>query len=113
MAYDQQLAMQVRAALSGEASFTEREMFGGIGFMLSGNMACGVIGNDLIVRVGPEAYETELNHAGVKQFDMTGRPMRGWVLVTPEALSTEASIHNWVKKGLEFARSLPAKSSAT
>jgi TfoX/Sxy family transcriptional regulator of competence genes len=109
MAYDQHLAMQVRAAFSDEESYTEREMFGGIGFMISGNMACGVLGDDLIVRVGPQSYETELRHSGVKEFDMTGRPMRGWVLVTPTALETEASLRSWVQKGLEFSRTLPKK----
>jgi TfoX/Sxy family transcriptional regulator of competence genes len=109
MAYDQQLAMQVRAALNNEEIFTEREMFGGIGFMICGNMACGVIGDDLIVRVGPPSYERELNRPGVKEFDMTGRPMRGWVLVTPTALAAETSLRSWVEKGLKFARTLPKK----
>jgi TfoX/Sxy family transcriptional regulator of competence genes len=109
MAYDHQLAMQARAALASQESLTEREMFGGIGFMVSGNMACGVIGEDIIIRVGPEAYEDELEREGVKEFDMTGRPMRGWVRVTPTAFTTEAALRDWVHKGLAFASTLPAK----
>jgi TfoX/Sxy family transcriptional regulator of competence genes len=109
MPYDKQMAMQIRAALSGEQALTEREMFGGIGFMISGNMACGVSGNDLIVRVGPEAYEDALQQEGVVEFDMTGRPMRGWVFVRASALPSDAELNHWVHKGVSFARTLPAK----
>jgi TfoX/Sxy family transcriptional regulator of competence genes len=109
MAYDRQLAMQVRAALSKEQAMTEREMFGGIGFMIAGNMACGVNGDDLIVRVGPDDYVSALNEAGVSEFDMTGRPMRGWVLVDPAALPTDSDLRRWVQRGVSFARTLPAK----
>lgn len=109
MAYDRQLAMQVRAALSSEQAMTEREMFGGIGFMIAGNMACGVSGDDLIVRVGPDDYVSALNEEGVSEFDMTGRPMRGWVVVEPAAIPTDSELHRWVQRGLSFARTLPAK----
>ena len=109
MAYDKQLAMQVRSALSSQQSLTEREMFGGIGFMIAGNMACGVNGDDLIVRVGPDAYEQALAQEGVKEFDMTGRPMRGWVIVSDSKMSTDAELNAWVHKGALFARTLPAK----
>ena len=109
MAYDRQLAMQVRAALSKEETMTEREMFGGIGFMVAGNMACGVTGDDLIVRVGPDNYESALNEAGVSEFDMTGRPMRGWVVVESAAMPTDSELRRWVQRGVTFARTLPAK----
>jgi TfoX/Sxy family transcriptional regulator of competence genes len=109
MAYDKQLAMQVRAALGGQESLTQREMFGGIGFMIAGNMACGVIADDLIIRVGPDDYDQALRQEGVKEFDMTGRPMRGWVLVTGTGMNTDAELSAWVQKGVTFARSLPAK----
>ena len=101
--------MQVRAALSGHRSLSEREMFGGLGFMISGNMACGINGEDLIVRVGPDAYEAALLQEGVSQFDMTGRPMRGWVIVQGSALPSDAELDYWVQKGVSYARSLPAK----
>lgn len=109
MAYDQDLALQVRSILSAERSFSEREMFGGIGFMIAGNMACGVSGDDLIVRVGPDEYESALDEQGVVEFDMTGRPMRGWVVVKPSAMPGDADLQRWVQRGLAFARTLPPK----
>lgn len=109
MAYDKQLAMQVRATLSDQKKFSEREMFGGVGFMIAGNMACDVNGDDLIVRVGPDAYEAALDEQGVKIFDMTGRPMRGWVVVTKETLVSDAELRAWVNRGVTFASTLPSK----
>jgi len=72
-------------------------------------MACGVHKNDLIVRVGPEKYEEALSRPHARPFDMTGRPMAGWVMVAPEGCETESDLKAWVKQGLAFARSLPAK----
>jgi TfoX/Sxy family transcriptional regulator of competence genes len=109
MAYDLDLAQRVRKDIRTLEGYTEREMFGGIGFMLDGNMCCGVIGDDLIVRVGPGGYEEALSQANVKVFDMSGRPMRGWVIVTPQGLSSEERLMDWVRKGVDFAQSLPAK----
>lgn len=109
MAYDKQLAKRVRTALSGLEKLSEREMFGGIGFMIAGSMTCGVIDDSLIIRVGPDGYEQALGQEGVKEFDMTGRPMRGWVLVAPTALKSKHALREWVQRGLEFARTLPAK----
>ena len=109
MAYDTELAQQIRAALSGQKALSEKEMFGGIGFMIAGNMACGVTGDDLLVRVGPEAYEAALGIENVGVFDMTGRPMRGWVVVAGRAIKTEADLRSWVEKGITFARTLPEK----
>jgi TfoX/Sxy family transcriptional regulator of competence genes len=109
MAYDLRLAMQVRATLQGLKSLSEREMFGGIGFMIAGNMACGINGEDLIVRVGPDAYDAALQQEGVQPFDMTGRPMRGWVVVRGSALTSDADLDHWIQKGVSFARTLPAK----
>jgi len=109
MAYDEGLAQRVREELGGLPGYVEKKMFGGIGFMLHGNMACGVNGENLIVRVGPEGYERALAEPHTKQFDMTGRPMKGWVVVSGEGCEAEGDLQAWVQKGVEFALSLPAK----
>ena len=87
----------------------EKKMFGGVGFMVRGNMACGVNQDYLIVRVGREMYEEALRqpHAGV--FDMTGRPMTGWVKVAPAGCAQEKDLRDWVQKGVDFALTLPPK----
>ena len=109
MAYDETLADRVRAGLAGHSAIDERRMFGGLAFMLSGNMCCCVTEHGLMVRVGPDAYEDALArpHAGV--MDLTGRPMRGWVLVQIEGLASDAALNRWVTQGSEFAATLPAK----
>lgn len=109
MAYDEELADRVREALSARAELSERKMFGGIGFMLAGNMAVGVIGEDLIVRLDPDDGERALAEDGVREFDFTGRPMKGWVFVAPEATAEEAAFTGWVEAGADFAASLPPK----
>jgi len=83
MAYDEALASRVRETLSENPEITERKMFGGIAFMLSGNMAVGVSKDDLMVRIDPDDQDDALAQPGVRIFDMTGRPMKGWILVSP------------------------------
>lgn len=109
MAYDESLATRVKEILSGTSDIAERKMFGGLAFMLSGNMCCCVTDKGLMVRVGPEGYEEALAlpHAGV--MDITGRPMRGWVLVPPAGLESDADLNQWVGRGADFAATLPAK----
>jgi TfoX/Sxy family transcriptional regulator of competence genes len=109
MAYDAELAERVRDALSMRDGLSEREMFGGIGFMLNGNVACGVIGEDLIVRLSPEDAERALAEEHTRPFDYTGRPMRGWIFVAPEGTASEETLAEWVDAGAAFAASLPAK----
>jgi TfoX/Sxy family transcriptional regulator of competence genes len=99
MAYDEGLAQRVREVLQDRPGYEEKKMFGGIGFMLQGKMACGVIGGDLIIRVGPEGYQRALQEPHVKEFDMTGRPMTGWVVVTEGGYRAEADLSSWVEKG--------------
>ncbi len=89
MAYDKILVQRVREEMSDLPGYVEKKMFGGVGFMLNGNMACGVNGADLIVRVGPELYESALAEPHTKPFDMTGRPMKGWVFVIAEGCDAE------------------------
>jgi hypothetical protein len=109
MAYDEKLAERVRAALGEPPGLVEKKMFGGIGYMVMGNMACGVNQDDLIVRVGSEAYEEALAEPHTEEFDMTGRPMRGWVVVLPEGVSSDREMAAWVQRGLAFALTLPPK----
>jgi hypothetical protein len=109
VAYDEQLAERVRAALGDRPQLTERRMFGGLAFMLGGNMAVGVNGDDLIVRLDPEEHERALGEPGVRTFDMTGRPMVGWLLVGPDATTSDEALRSWVERGATFASSLPAK----
>ncbi len=84
-------------------------MFGGIAFMVGGNMAVGVSGDDLMVRVGKETYDEALTRPGVRELEMSGRPMRGWVLVSDRGYSTESELGNWIDRGVSYAASLPPK----
>jgi TfoX/Sxy family transcriptional regulator of competence genes len=108
MAYNFKLAERLRSELSG-IPIVEKKMFGGIGFLLNGNMTCGVNKDDLIVRVDPEKHTTLLKKLHVRPFDMTGRPMKGWLLVDAEGVKTNKQLSSWVKEGLEFASSLLPK----
>ena len=109
MAYDESLAARVKEILSGRPDIAERKMFGGLAFMLAGNMACCVTDRGLMVRVGPDGHAEALAlpHAGV--MDITGRPMRGWVLVEPAGLESWARLAEWVERGTTFAHTLPTK----
>lgn len=109
MPYNVQLASRIRAQLADQAELTEIKMFGGIGFMLRGNMACGVIGDEMCVRVGPEGHAQALALPGARPFDFSGRPMEGWVFVSDSGLRTEGEFQAWVRRGAEFALSLPPK----
>jgi len=110
MAFDEDLAARVRALLDSRADVDERKMFGGIGFLLAGNMCCGVYRDDLIVRLDPdEASEAMGPESGARAMDITGRPMRGWLLVAPEATAEDEGLERWVRRAEEFAGSLPPK----
>jgi TfoX/Sxy family transcriptional regulator of competence genes len=108
MPYDLKLADRIRAQLEG-LPFVEKKMFGGVGFLIAGNMACGVYKDDLVVRVDPEKTSRLLKKSHAKPFDITGRPMKGWLLVEPEGVSTERRLGAWVREGVEFATTLPPK----
>ncbi|HEY7738470.1 MAG TPA: TfoX/Sxy family protein [Candidatus Limnocylindria bacterium] len=109
MAYDHAVADQIRAALSDRTDVAEREMFGGIAFLVDGNMAVGVSGDGLMVRVGPEAHDEALALPGAEPFTMAPRPMRGWLTVTPVGFATDVDLRAWVARGVAFAASLPPK----
>ena len=110
MAYDSKLAERIRAELQG-LPVVEKKMFGGIGYMLNGNMACGILGDDMIVRVNVDEYETLLKRTHVKVFTMKGgpKPMKGWLMVEPKGCKTKKQLSAWVKEGVEFALTLPPK----
>jgi len=110
MAYDEQFADRVREVLADEAGLTERKMFGGIAFLLDGNMSVGLwSGGGLMVRVGPQGAAEALAQPHTREMDMKGRPMKGWVVVAPEGLTTDEELAGWVREGVAFARSLPPK----
>jgi TfoX/Sxy family transcriptional regulator of competence genes len=109
MAFDDGLAQRVRALLDSRSDVADKQMFGGIAFLIAGNMACGVSGDDLIVRVDREESEALLEEPGARRFDMTGRPMRGWLLVAPDATADDGDLERWVRRGEQFAASLPPK----
>lgn len=109
MAFDEGVAQRIREVIGERPDLIEKKMFGGIGFMLRGNMACGVIKDDLIIRVGPEGYEDSLAQSHARPFDFTGRPMKGWIMVGRDGYEADKDIKTWVQKGVDFALSLPAK----
>lgn len=106
MAYDETLAERIRDLLAENSEVEEKKMFGGIAFLVSGKMGVGVSGDSLMVRIGKERHQDALGRPGVREFDMTGRPMTGWVLVDPGAVATDADLRSWVDQGVEHARSL-------
>lgn len=109
MAFDEALAERVRSALSGEPNVSEKKMFGGVAFMVGGNMACGIVGDEMMVRVGGDNYEDALSRPHARPMDFTGRPMRGMVYVSPSGFQSAADLGAWVEAGASFARSLPRK----
>ncbi len=109
MAYDEGLAQRVREVLDVRDDISEKKMFGGLSFLLNGNMAVGVIGDELIVRVGPHDYEEARAHEHARAFDFTGRTMSGWVVVETEGLGEDENLTEWVLRGVGFAGTLPEK----
>jgi TfoX/Sxy family transcriptional regulator of competence genes len=109
MAYDEKLADRVREVLARRRGISEKKMFGGLCFLIRGHMACGVIGDDLVVRVGSEAYEAALAKPGAREMDFTGRAMKGMVYVGPRGHRRAPSLKAWVERGLVYAGSLPPK----
>lgn len=109
MPFDEETAERVRHALEPRGAFVEKKMFGGVGFLLGGNMCCGVWKEYLILRVGPEAYETALADPATREFDITGRAMKGWVMVEPHGFENATDLRRWLRMAVEFATTLPFK----
>jgi hypothetical protein len=111
VAYDADLAARVRALVDAHGGAVERAMFGGLAFMVNTHMACGVLGDGLLVRVGPDAHERAIGD-GARPMDTFGRPMRGMVLVPAERVADDGDLADWVLRGVAFAASLPPKTPA-
>ena len=109
MAYDEGLAQRIRELMAEHETVVEKKMFGGLAFMLQGNMSCGVSGDDLMLRVGPEAYEEALARPHARPMDFTGKPLRGFVYVDPVGFAEDDDLADWVAMSTRFALSLPAK----
>jgi hypothetical protein len=110
MAYDEALAERIRRYLGADPDITEKRMFGGLAFLLRGNMAVSASGaGGLMVRVGPEATDAALSRPGARLVDMTGRPMRGWIVVDPSALTDDRVLGAWIDEGYAYAAGLPPK----
>ena len=108
MAYNLKLAERIRSELNG-MPFVEKKMFGGVGFLLNGNIACGVNKDNLMVRVDSEKHSALLKKPHAKPFDLTGKPMKGWLIVKADGVKTDKQLSAWVKEGVEFALTLPPK----
>ena len=109
MAYDENLAARLRSQFARRNDVHEKRMFGGLAFLLRGNMCVGVHGSDLIVRLPPEDTEGALKAAHTRRFDLTGRPMQGWILAGPKGTTTDAALGKWLTGAIEYVESLPAK----
>ena len=109
MPYDEGLAQRIREALEERSDLTEKKMFGGLAFLLGGNMCVGVVGDELMVRVGPDAYGQALKRAHAREMDFTGKPLRGMVYVAEAGIRGDRALHGWIERGVAFAGSLPPK----
>ena len=109
MAFDESLAARIRDALARKKGVVEKKMFGGVGFLLHGNMLVGVWKESLVARLGPDQGEAALKQPHVKDFDITGRAMKGWVLVGPEGVQNDEQLTDWIERPTRFVRALPAK----
>jgi len=111
MAYDDLLAQRVRDVLKARADISERKMFGGLAFMLGGNMCCGLVGSDLMLRIGEAGCEAALERPHVRPMDFTGRPMRGMIFIDAAGLKTRSALEAWLAQALSHAQTLPKKAS--
>lgn len=109
MAYDEDLAKRIRDEIGDHPARVEKKMFGGIAFMIHGNMSVGVAGEELMVRVGKENDEAAVARRHVRPFDLSGRPMAGWVLVDADGTTANEDLASWIDTGVTYAESLPPK----
>ncbi len=109
MAFDEGLAERLRGLLADEADTRERKMFGGLCFLCGGNMACGIVGDELMVRVGPHAWAGALSRPHAREMDFTGRSMKGMIYVGVAGFAEDGDLAAWVDRGVTYARSLPPK----
>jgi hypothetical protein len=109
MAYNPALADRVKKLIQTKKKLQEKKMFGGIAFLLNGNMCCGVHGDEVILRVDPEKYEKLLARANIREFDLTGRPMKGWLLLNSKGARKSSDLKPWIKETVGFAETLKKK----
>lgn len=109
MAFDESLAARIRKRLARRAGVTEKKMFGGLAFILNGNMCCGVHKREMIVRLDPEKMAAALAEPHTRVFDLSGRPMKGWILVQPAGIADDEALGRWVRLAADHAASLPPK----
>ena len=109
MPYDEGLAQRLREALADRTDVVEKRMFGGIVFMISGNMCCGVVGEELMARVGPEQYSKALQRPHAREMDFTGKPLKGFIYVGVDGIATDAELEAWIGLCVQFVKTLPPK----
>lgn len=109
MAYDQVLAGRVSEMIASLPGLEEKMMFGGVGYLLNGNMSVGVYKENLIVRVGHQGFEEKMSMPHTIPFDITGKAMKGWLMVELGGVESDEDLQYWIDQGVEFARSLPSK----
>ena len=109
MSYDETLAVELRKLLGRRQNLSEKKMFGGLGFLLNGNICCGAWKEFLILRLGADAARQVLREPHARPFDITGRPMRGWAMVDPAGWRDNARLRRWIGWTVEFTAGLPAK----
>ena len=109
MAFSEALAGRIRQRLARRKNVQEKKMFGGVGFLLNGNMLVGVWKDSLIVRLAPDEGDEALKEPHGKEFDITGRPMKGWVLVGPEGVEDDEQLKGWIQRARKFVGQLPPK----
>jgi TfoX/Sxy family transcriptional regulator of competence genes len=109
MAFDEGLAERIRQHLQDTTSMSEKRMFGGLAFLVNGNMCVGVIGEHMVARIGPDATDEALTRPGARIFDFSGRPMKGWISVSYDALEDDSQLAKWVEDALDHVNALPPK----
>jgi hypothetical protein len=109
MPFDERLAKRVRRLLRGEHSLKEKKVFGGLAFMVNDHICCGIVGEDLVVRTGPDSYHGALSQPHARPMDFTGRPLRGFVYVGPRGYHSTSMLRSWIQQGLRFVQSLSPK----
>ena len=112
MAYDEALAGRLRAAMADQSHAAEKQMFGGLAFMVKGRMCVGIVGDDLMVPVGPERHDAALLEPHARPMDFTGQPMKGFIYVSPAGVRTAAALRKWVSWGVAYALVAPARKAA-
>jgi TfoX/Sxy family transcriptional regulator of competence genes len=109
MSYSKSLAARIRQVIGRRRGIVEKKMFGGVGFLLDGNMLVGVWQDSLIARLGPDEGPQALKKPHVREFDITGRAMKGWVMVEPDGMETDRQLSDWIERATQFVATLPVK----